>query len=73
MTPTWFLLVFLFSGSPTDNNYVDKVAIPMTGKMDQHCAIDKNKIWRYNSTTEGTDNHKVLTVCVPAKEWRGEK
>lgn len=72
---TWFLVIFLYNVplKDPDKDYVDKVAVPMTGKMEQYCSLDKNKIWRYNTATEGTDFHKVFNVCVPAKQWRGEK
>jgi hypothetical protein len=73
--PTWFLVVFLYNVplKDPDKDYVDKVAIPMSGKIEQHCSLDKAKILRYNMPIEGTDNHKVFTVCVPRNEWRGEK
>lgn len=74
-TPTWFLVIFLYNIPLKDiyKDYVDKVAVPMTGKMERYCSLDKNKVWRYNTATEGTDFHEVENICVPAKQWRGEK
>jgi len=65
---TWFLIIFL--SLPTGES-VDKVSIPMKGTVEQNCVKDKNGIWRYPRPIEGVDYHKILTVCVTEKHWRG--
>lgn len=69
---TWFLLIFFYvHPGINDDQFVEKVAIPMTGNMAQHCTKDKNGIVRYNKPVEGVDRHKVYTVCVTENHWRG--
>jgi hypothetical protein len=66
---TWFLIVFL---TLSTGESVDKVAVPMKGTVEHHCVKDKNGIWRYSQTIEVVDGHKILTVCVTEKPWRGK-
>lgn len=67
---TWFLIIFL--SLPTGES-VDKVSIPMKGTVEQNCVKDKNGIWRYPYAIEGVDRHKIITVCVTEKHWRGKE
>jgi hypothetical protein len=52
---------------------VDKVAVQMKGTVEHSCVKDKTGIWRYPSPIEGVDRHKILTVCVSEKHWRGKE
>lgn len=70
MNVSWFLVIFLFTGAPSDQTYLDKVSVPMTGKLEQLCRQDATGVWRYQEKLEGMDNLKVLTACVPFKQWR---
>jgi hypothetical protein len=67
---TWFLIIFL--SLPTGES-VDKVAVQMKGTVEHSCVKDKTGIWRYPTPIEGVDRHKILTVCVSEKHWRGKE
>lgn len=66
---TWFLLLFI---TLPNGQYVDKIAVPMTGTIEQQCERDSTGIYRYKGKLEGTDRHSVLTVCQTVKAWRGQ-
>lgn len=66
---TWILLLFITLPS---GQYVDKVAIPMTGSIEQHCQRDAAGIYRYKHKLEGADKHSVLTVCQTKQAWTGK-
>lgn len=70
MNITWFLVIYLYSAAPSDTNYLDKVAVPMTGQLEQVCKKDAAGIWRYPGTLDGMDKLGTITVCVPFKQWR---
>ena len=65
---TWFLVIFL---SLPNGDWVDKVAVPMKGTVEQNCVKDKFGFWRYPRPLEGMDTHKVVTICVTERHWRG--
>lgn len=67
---TWFLLLFI---ALPNGEYVDKIAVPMTGSIEELCQRDATGIYRYKNKLEGMDRHSVLTVCQTTKTWRGTK
>lgn len=69
----WILVLFLFVGDkPNYETFVDKVAIPMKGPMEQYCRRDRDGNYVLKHKTEGSDHHKIYNQCVTVKQWRGE-
>ena len=66
---TWFLLLFI---TLPNGEYVDKIAIPMMGAIEQNCVRDGTGIYRYKHKLEGIDRHSVLTVCQTKQAWSGK-
>jgi len=64
----WFLVMFMYA---PNGEYIDKVAVPMTGTIQQHCKMDRDGFWRFKKKVEGMDMVKVENVCVTEKHWRG--
>ena len=60
----------MFLYAPT-GEYIDKVAVPMTGTIQQQCKLGPDGYWRLKRPVEGMDEAKVVTVCVTEKHWRG--
>ena len=66
---TWFLLLFI---TLPNGQYVDKVAVPMQGSIEEQCQRDATGIYRYKNKLEGIDRHFVLTVCQTKQAWSGK-
>lgn len=76
-TATWFLLVFLFDPKVKDPNNpyagsIERVAIPMTGKMSDSCRYNKKyDVWQYKAEIEGLNHYDADVECVTYNHWRG--
>ena len=72
---SWFLLVFLSVPNAQGNLvFFDKMAIPMTGTIEQACKKDSAGIPRYRSKIKAEED-KVVThnLCVSQEHWQGTR
>lgn len=70
---SWFLLIFLSVPNAQGNLvFFDKMAIPMTGTMEQACKKDANGFSRFKGTIKSQED-KVVTanLCVSKEHWQG--
>lgn len=74
---TWFLIIFLYDPQlvSTKDPYaasIERVAIPMTGKMSDACSYNKKyDVWQYKSKMEGLNRYGADVECVTFNQWRG--
>jgi hypothetical protein len=70
---SWFLLIFLsVPNAQGDLIFFDKMAIPMTGTIEQACKKDSAGIPRYRSKIKTEENKIVIAnLCVTREHWQG--
>ena len=72
---SWFLLIFLSVPNAQGNLvFLDKIALPMTGTIEQHCKKDASGIPRFKDKIKAEEN-KVATgnLCVSREHWQGTR
>jgi hypothetical protein len=72
---SWFLLIFLSVPNAQGNLvFLDKIALPMTGTIEQHCKKDASGIPRFKDKIKAEED-KVVTanLCVSKEHWQGTR